>query len=129
VKYNPEHADGPRNPPGPNELIAPLGADGMSEANRARDARLIRAAADKVNPDSHDGFEMKRPSLGAILLALIPFAAMCFSVALWDRVDPMVLGIPFNLFWLISWIVFSTLCMWAAYRREAARDKKDDDTP
>ena len=72
---------------------------------------------------------MKRPSLGAILLALIPFAAMCFSVALWDRVDPMVLGIPFNLFWLISWIVFSTLCMWAAYRREAARDKKDDDTP
>ena len=71
---------------------------------------------------------MKRPSLGAILLALIPFAAMCFSVALWDRVDPMVLGIPFNLFWLISWIVFSTLCMWAVYRREAAGDKKDDNT-
>ena len=53
---------------------------------------------------------------------------MCFSVALWDRVDPMLLGIPFNLFWLISWIVFSTLCMWAAYRIEAARPKKDGET-
>ncbi len=68
---------------------------------------------------------MKRPSLGAMLLALIPFVAMCFSVPLWDRVAPMLLGIPFNLFWLISWIVLSTLCMWAAYRLEAARDKKD----
>ena len=71
---------------------------------------------------------MKRPSLGAILLALIPFVTMCFSVALWDRVDPMFPGLPFNLFWLISWIVFSTLCMWAAYRIEAARHKKDGET-
>ena len=63
-----------------------------------------------------------------MLLALIPFVAMCFSVPLWDRVAPMLLGIPFNLFWLISWIVFSTLCMWGAYRLEAARDKKDSET-
>lgn len=68
---------------------------------------------------------IKRPSLGALLLALIPFAAMCFSVSLWDRVEPMVLGIPFNMFWLIGWIVVTTLCMWAAYRLEAARDKRD----
>lgn len=71
---------------------------------------------------------MKRPSLGALLIALIPFVAMCFSVPLWDRVYPMLLGIPFNMFWLISWIVFSTLCMWAAYRLEARRDKKDGET-
>jgi hypothetical protein len=53
---------------------------------------------------------------------------MCFSVPLWDRVDPMVLGLPFNLFWLISWIVLSTLCMWAAYRVQAARDRTDAGT-
>ena len=67
---------------------------------------------------------MKRPALGAILLALVPFVAICFSVPLWDRVDPMVLGLPFNLFWLISWIVLSTLCMWAAYHCEVARNGK-----
>jgi hypothetical protein len=72
---------------------------------------------------------MKRPTFGAMLLALIPFVAMCFSVSLWDRVAPMLFGIPFNLFWLISWIVLSTLCMWAAYRLEASREKKDGETP
>jgi Protein of unknown function (DUF3311) len=64
---------------------------------------------------------MKRPSLGAILLALIPFAASCFSVSLWDRVYPMVLGLPFNLFWLISWLLLTPVCMWRAYRLEAPR--------
>lgn len=49
---------------------------------------------------------------------------MCFSVALWDRVDPTILGIPFNLAWLLCWIVLTSLCLWAAYRLEAGR--KDD---
>ena len=70
----------------------------------------------------------KPPSVGAILLALVPFAAMCFSVSLWDRVQPMVLGIPFNLFWLILWIVLTPLCLWTVYRVEAARGKKDGET-
>jgi membrane protein required for beta-lactamase induction len=70
---------------------------------------------------------VKKPSVGAFLLGLIPFVAMCLSVSLWDRIDPMIFGIPFNFFWLIAWIVLSTLCMGAAYRTEAARsdDKKD----
>jgi Protein of unknown function (DUF3311) len=62
-----------------------------------------------------------KPSRAAVLLALVPFAAMCFSVALWDRIDPMLLGLPFNLFWLIAWIVLSSGCMWLAYRVECAR--------
>lgn len=72
---------------------------------------------------------VKKPSAGALLLGLIPFAAMCFSVALWDRIDPMLFGIPFNLFWLISWIVLSTVCMWAAYRLESAGNKQDGGRP
>jgi hypothetical protein len=63
---------------------------------------------------------MKRPSLGAILFGLVPFAATCFSVSLWDRVYPMVLGIPFNLFWLILWLLLTPLCMWGAYRVEVS---------
>jgi hypothetical protein len=68
---------------------------------------------------------VKRPSAAALLLALIPFVAMCFSVPLWDRIDPMLLGLPFNLFWLICWIVLSSLCMWGAYRVEAPRHEPD----
>jgi len=64
---------------------------------------------------------MKPPSLGAILLGLIPFLAGCFSVSLWDRIHPMVLGLPFNFFWLIAWIVLTPVCMFAAYRLEDRR--------
>jgi hypothetical protein len=65
---------------------------------------------------------MRAPSRWALTLGFIPFAGMCFSVPLWDRVHPFVLGLPFNLFWLISWIVLTTVCLWAAYRVETARD-------
>lgn len=65
---------------------------------------------------------MQRPSLGAILLGLIPFAATCFSVSLWDRIDPRVFGLPFNFFWLLLWIGLTPLCMWGAYRLEISRE-------
>lgn len=63
---------------------------------------------------------MKPPPIGALALGAIPFAAMCFSVALWDRIEPMILGLPFNLFWLILWIVLTSCCMWGAYRLDSA---------
>jgi hypothetical protein len=71
---------------------------------------------------------VKKPSAGALMLGLIPFAAMCFSVPMWDRIHPMFLGVPFNLCWLISWIALSTVCLRAAYRIESARDKKGGGT-
>jgi hypothetical protein len=67
---------------------------------------------------------VKKPSAGALLLAFIPFVAMCFTVGFWDRVYPMIFGLPFNLAWLMGWIVLSTLCLWGANRLETAREKK-----
>jgi hypothetical protein len=74
-------------------------------------------------------YSVKRPSLGSILLGLVPFAATCFSVALWDRVYPMVFGLPFNFFWLISWLMLTPLCMWGAYRLEepSSRDAQREE--
>lgn len=69
---------------------------------------------------------MKTPSLGALALGAIPFAAMCFSVALWDRVQPMVLGLPFNLFWLTLWVVLTPCCMWGAYLLETTGGRATD---
>lgn len=59
-----------------------------------------------------------------MLLGLIPFVAMCLSVSLWDRVEPRVLGLPFNLAWLLCWIGLSSICMGAAYRIETRARKK-----
>lgn len=59
---------------------------------------------------------MKKTGVLSFLLASIPFLAVCFSVPLWDRVYPLVLGLPFNMFWLIAWIPLTSLCMWGVYR-------------
>jgi hypothetical protein len=69
---------------------------------------------------------MKPPSPGAILLGAVPFAAICFSVALWDRVHPIVFGLPFNFFWLITWLLLTPLFMWGAYRLEERRAPEDE---
>ncbi|HUX73576.1 MAG TPA: DUF3311 domain-containing protein [Steroidobacteraceae bacterium] len=61
---------------------------------------------------------MPKPRLASVLLGLIPFAGICFSVSLWDRVEPVILGLPFNFFWLIAWLGLTPLCMWGAYRLE-----------
>jgi hypothetical protein len=68
---------------------------------------------------------VKHPSLRSILLGFIPFVATCFSVALWDRIYPIVFGLPFNFFWLILWLLLTPLCMWGAYRLEVPRDSDD----
>jgi hypothetical protein len=65
----------------------------------------------------------KLPSPGALLFAGIPILAMCFTVPLWDRVYPLVFGLPFNLFWLVSWNLLTPLFMWKAYRIETSHRK------
>jgi hypothetical protein len=66
---------------------------------------------------------MRKPSGKAIVLGLIPFCGMCFSVSFWDRVTPMVFGLPFNLFWLIAWIGISSVCIAFANLIEERRNR------
>jgi hypothetical protein len=67
---------------------------------------------------------LKRPSRLAIIIALIPFFTICFTVSLWDRIYPMVLGLPFNFFWLLAWIVLTSVCLWIVYRIESGRNSE-----
>jgi hypothetical protein len=62
-----------------------------------------------------------KPSWKALLIGLIPFIAMCFSIALWDRVHPFIFGLPFSIFWIVAWILLTPLFMSVAYRIETAR--------
>jgi len=70
---------------------------------------------------------VNRPSSGALLFGLIPFAGACFTVPLWDRVEPMVLGLPFNFFWLALWLVLTPVCMTGAYWMEMRRIRHAQD--
>ena len=51
---------------------------------------------------------------------------MCFSVTLWDRIEPMFFGVPFNLCWLILWIVLTPCFLWGAYRSERAAERRGE---
>jgi hypothetical protein len=64
---------------------------------------------------------IKRPSTASILLSLVPFCGMCFSVPLWDRVYPRVLGLPFNMFWCLAWLAITPALMTIVYRLERKR--------
>jgi hypothetical protein len=64
---------------------------------------------------------MKRPLPASLFLALVPCFGLCFSVPLWDRVHPMVFGMPFNLFWLVAWLVATPLIMLLMYKIEGRR--------
>jgi hypothetical protein len=72
---------------------------------------------------------MKRPSAGAIVLGMIPIAAVCFSVSLWDRIYPTVLGLPFNFFWLILWLLLTPACLVGAYRLEESPKSRSGKEP
>ena len=68
---------------------------------------------------------MSRPSIGSLLFGLIPFVGVCFSVSLWDHVEPMVFGLPFNFFWLVLWLVLTPVCLSGAYRLEMRRLRRE----
>ena len=97
-------------------------------ASAGREKCGNHAAADPAGAPGRYGalrWPSRRHSPGAIAVALIPFVAIAFSVPLWDRIEPVVLGLPFNLFWLTCWEGLSALCLWVAYRMESSHQVKE----
>jgi hypothetical protein len=64
---------------------------------------------------------MRTPSWRSVAVAGIPVVGICLSVPLWDRIQPVVLGLPFNLFWLVAWIPLTSVCLLIAHRIESKR--------
>jgi hypothetical protein len=56
----------------------------------------------------------------AIVCAVIPVLALTLGVAVANRLEPRILGLPFVLAWIVAWVVLTPAFMWAAYRSERA---------
>jgi xanthosine utilization system XapX-like protein len=54
------------------------------------------------------------------LLAVLPFIGILLGVPLVNRVEPLVLGMPFVLAWLVGWVVLSAIIMAIIYRCDPA---------
>jgi hypothetical protein len=56
-------------------------------------------------------------------LALVPAIAMLGGVPFANRVEPYVLGLPFLLFWIVLWVVLTSVIMWCILVLDRARDR------
>ncbi|WP_144142008.1 DUF3311 domain-containing protein [Paraburkholderia sp. BCC1884] len=50
------------------------------------------------------------------VLAALPFIGILLGVPFVNRVEPLVLGMPFVLAWIVMWVVLSAIIMAIVYR-------------
>ena len=50
------------------------------------------------------------------VLAALPFIGILLGVPFVNRVEPLVLGMPFVLAWIVMWVVLSAIIMAVVYR-------------
>jgi len=58
---------------------------------------------------------MQKGTRFALMLACIPFVTLVLMLPLVNRTDPIVLGLPFLLFWIVLWIFLTPFVLLAAY--------------
>ena len=71
---------------------------------------------------------MQKGTKYALLLGCIPFITLVFMLPLANRIEPVIFGLPFLLFWIVVWIVLTPLILLAAYlveRKFNAREEEE----
>lgn len=61
---------------------------------------------------------MKKGNRLALALGAVPFLMLVFALPLVNRIDPVILGLPFLLFWILCWVALTPLVLFLAYRLE-----------
>ncbi len=60
---------------------------------------------------------------GSVVLGSIPFLTLVLALPFVNRLRPVILGLPFILFWILCWILLTPVLLFAAYRCESRRRK------
>lgn len=61
---------------------------------------------------------MQKGTKFALILGAIPFVTLVFALPLVNRIEPLILGLPFLLFWIISWVILTPPILFLAYLLE-----------
>ena len=51
-------------------------------------------------------------------LLVIPFIGMAFCLPFANKIEPYIFGLPFLLFWIVLWMILSSVTMLIVYRLE-----------
>jgi hypothetical protein len=68
----------------------------------------------------------KRGTKLALLFAAVPFLMLVFALPLVNRLEPVILGLPFLLFWILIWVVLTPPILFAAYICEKMFNKAEE---
>lgn len=61
---------------------------------------------------------MQKGTRYALLLGALPFLTLVFALPLVNRIHPIILGLPFILFWILAWVVLTPFILFLAYQVE-----------
>ncbi|HQT95069.1 MAG TPA: DUF3311 domain-containing protein [Thermoanaerobaculaceae bacterium] len=57
----------------------------------------------------------KEVPTAALLSALVPAVALVAGLPFANRIEPVVLGLPFLLFWILGWVLLTPVFLAVAY--------------
>ncbi|MBT2728315.1 DUF3311 domain-containing protein [Bacillus sp. ISL-75] len=60
-----------------------------------------------------------------LLLIILPIISQLAVLPFVNRIDPVVLGLPFLQFWLFLWIVLTPLCTFGIYQLDKSEGSLD----
>lgn len=58
---------------------------------------------------------MQKGTRIALILGAIPFVTLVFALPLVNRVQPVIFGFPFVLFWILVWVLLTPFILFIAY--------------
>jgi hypothetical protein len=61
---------------------------------------------------------MQKGTKYSLMLGAIPFVTLIFMLPWANRIEPVILGLPFLLFWILGWVMLTPLILLAAYQVE-----------
>lgn len=60
-----------------------------------------------------------------LVLIILPFIAQLVVLPFVNRIDPVILGLPFLQFWFFLWIVLTPLCTFGIYQIDKSEGSLD----
>jgi hypothetical protein len=69
---------------------------------------------------------MQKGTKYALLLASIPFITLVFMLPLVNRIEPVILGLPFLLFWILVWVFLTPFILLLAYLLERRFNSREE---
>ena len=58
------------------------------------------------------------------VLAFIPFLGVLGGIFFANRVEPYIIGLPFILFWIVAWVVLTSVLMTVIYMLDPANKEE-----